>query len=158
MLQSAPTTIKAEAPAAPELDLSLEDLLQEVPVAMRFIFRAVTQESHRSLTGQVLEQAERELLPVVLDLLVAVIDSAVFAQLPQVEPAEFRPRDFSGENGLPQLFTRPEICHPDIVAIARHAAATTARGQYAQSIHLSLDGRLYRFRSDHFDILKRPGR
>lgn len=36
-------------------DLSLQYLLQEVPVAVHLIFRAVTKESHRALLRQMLE-------------------------------------------------------------------------------------------------------
>ncbi len=48
---------------------------------MRLLFRAVTKESHSSALSEMLEQAQRELLAVILDLPVVVVDGAAFAQL-----------------------------------------------------------------------------
>jgi hypothetical protein len=57
-------------------DLFFQRRLQKVPMTMLFRFGAMTQKGHGSFAGQVLEQAQGELLSVVLYSFVPPIDFA----------------------------------------------------------------------------------
>ncbi len=48
---------------------------------MHLIFSAVTKQSYRPLTREMLQQSQRELLTMVLNVVVSLIDGAAFPQL-----------------------------------------------------------------------------
>ena len=62
------------------LDLSLQNLLEEVSMAMSFLFGAMAQQRYVSARAQCLHKPEREFLPVIFDGSVASIQGVAFAQ------------------------------------------------------------------------------
>src|SRR4051812_16239281 len=98
-----------------------------MPVTMLFRFGAMTQERYGSFPGQVLEQAQGELLSVVLYSFVPPIDFAGLMQFLQISAAIVRPSNFAGKDGVAQLLAWAEVCHPDIEALPRQTPPATAR-------------------------------
>src|SRR4051794_20804675 len=113
-----------------------------MPVAMHFVFRAVTKESDCPFRGEVLEEAEGELLAMVLDVAIPLVDAAAFAQLLEVTPAILGPANCSGEEGIAQRFARAQVSHPDVVAILRQTTPASARGEDAEPVHAAFDRRM----------------
>ncbi len=105
-------------------------------MAMLLILGAMAEQRYRSALRQMLKEAQGEFLPVIPDSLIAEIDRPAFAQLLSVTVAVFRPGDLSCQEFIPKLLARPEIRHPDMVAIFRQAAAPASRGKNPQTILL----------------------
>ena len=82
-------------------DPALEDLAKHMPVALRLVLRTVAQEGDRCTLPEFLQQAEGELLAVVLDRPVPLVDRAALEQLLAVTPPEPGPVDGPRLN-LPQ--------------------------------------------------------
>ena len=116
------------------LYLSLQDSLKEVPVAMRFLFGAMTQECYGGALAQSLQKPEGEFLPMIFDGGVASVEGSGFAQLFQVTVAERAPADQTRLEFPQQLLARAEARHPDIIARHRHAASTKPGDQDAQPV------------------------
>ena len=95
-------------------------------MTMRFLFRAMTEERHRPAAREMLQKSKGELLPVVLDILVAQVDRTAFAQLQQVAAAILRPTVLPGKKCVAQFFARSEIRHPDVVTILRQTTSARA--------------------------------
>ena len=121
------------------INLPFEQRLQQVPVAMLLVFGAMAQQRHSLVLRKMLQEAQSEFLAVILDSLVAAIDRAVLAQFLAISVAEFGPRDFSRQKFIPELLARPEIGHPNIVAIFRQAAAPAARRENSQTVIARFD-------------------
>src|SRR5437016_10448831 len=113
-----------------------------MPVAMLFVLLAMAQQRHRPPAAELLDEAQRELLAVVLDRPVALIDAAAVGELLAVAAAELAPGDRARAGIVQQRFARPEIRHPHVVAARRQAATAEARRQNAQAVRARLDGRL----------------
>lgn len=62
-------------------------------MAVRFIFRAMTEERHGSAARKMLEQAKRKLLPTIFDVPVASINPPAFTQFLHITTAILRPAD-----------------------------------------------------------------
>ena len=120
-------------------DFSLQDFLEHVPVAMRFILGAMAHQSHGLALGQFLEQAQREFLAEVLNDSVALINCPAFEQFLAVAATELAPTDYAGQHGAKERLARAEVRHPDIAAGGRHPAAAKAGGQNAQAILAALN-------------------
>jgi (2Fe-2S) ferredoxin len=118
------------------LHLSVEQRFQQVPMAMLLILGAMAEQRYRLALRQMLKEAQGEFLAVILDSLIAEIDRPALAQFLTVTVAVFRPGDLSSQEFIPKLLARPEIRHPDMVAIFRQAAAPASRGQDPQTILL----------------------
>ena len=90
-----------------------------MPVTMRLVFRAMTEQRHGLIFGQVLQEPQREFLPVILDSLVAAINRPVFPQFAAITAAEFRPGDFAGLKFLSQSLARSQVGHPNVKPVRR---------------------------------------
>ena len=119
--------------------LPLEQLLQQVPVAVLLVFRAMAKQRHRLASRKMLQEAQSEFLAVILDSLVAAINRTILTQFPGISVAEFWPSNRPGQKFTPECLARPKICHPDIVAVFRQAAAPATRHENAQTILARLD-------------------
>lgn len=106
---------------------------------MLFILGAMAQQRHSVVSRKVLEKAQSKFLTMVFDSLVAAIDRAVLTQFLAVSVAEFGPRDFPRQKFIHESLARPEICHPDIVAVFGQAAAPAARRENAQTVLARFD-------------------
>jgi hypothetical protein len=117
-----------------QLDLFFQRRLQKVSVTMLLRFVAMTQERHGPFTGQVLKQAQSELLSVVLYSFVPPIDFAGLVKFLQITAAILRPANLAAKNGVTQLLAWTEVCHPDIEALPRKTPPAASRCQNAQTI------------------------
>src|SRR5262245_49877959 len=81
---------------------------QLVPVALPLVVGAMAHERDGPRSAQLLEQAERELLAVILDRAAARIDEAAHEQLAAIFAKELRPADPARQNTSKQPFTRPK--------------------------------------------------
>jgi hypothetical protein len=78
----------------PALDqLALNDLFEDMSVALPLLFRALTHEGYGAVPGQVLDQAQRKLLAMVFYSLTVQIDWAIHEQLFPIIVAELSPAD-----------------------------------------------------------------
>ena len=117
-----------------------QNLSQNVTVTVQLILVAMAHHGYRAPRGEFLEQAQRELLAVILDRRVAGVNRPTLEKLFPVFSAELTPPDFSAL-GVPQkFFARPEIGHPDVIPRYGHSSAPKSRGQNAQAILTWLDG------------------
>ena len=66
-------------------------MTQQMAMAVLLIFSAVAQQGHIALPGEPANQAEGELLPVILDGRVARVDAAAHEQLGSILPRKLRP-------------------------------------------------------------------
>jgi hypothetical protein len=78
-----------------------------MPVAVWLIFITVTHQCNGTSSPDRLEQAQSELLPVVLDQWVAPVDTSTFPQFRAVVPDEFAQANPFGATSGEQSFTRP---------------------------------------------------
>ena len=101
---------------------------------MLLLFRAMTQQSDRVGLGQLLEQAQREFLAVILDRSIFPVNRPTFEEFLAITSTEPAPADLAGLYRPQQLLARTEVRHPDIISGRGHAAPTKPRGQNAQSI------------------------
>lgn len=110
-------------------------------MALKLIFGAMTHHRHWSSGGQLVQQAKRELLAVILDRLIPLVDRSAFEQLVAIPFAEPRPSDFPGLNTAQQLFARTEIRHPDVIKSVRKATSSKAAHQDPEPVTLPVDRR-----------------
>lgn len=118
-------------------------------MAMPLFFRAMTKQGDGLLLGQVLEQPQCKLLTVILDSFVTGIDTARLEQLLCITAAVFRPRNPASEDGIPQLFARTQVRHPDIEPIRRQTPSAPSGGEDSEPV-FCLDWAMNRLRFDHF--------
>ena len=85
-------------------------------MTVRLVLIALAQERDRTALRQVLEEAQRELLAVILDRPVAAIDRATLEQFLAIAPGKLAPRDLVGLKSTQELLARAEIGHPHLVA------------------------------------------
>src|SRR5712672_3430993 len=105
-----------------------------MPMAMRLVLGAMAHERDGAGTRQRLQQPQREFLAVVPDCAVARIDAAAFQKLLLVATRELAPAHALPEDIAQQGLARPEIGHPDIVAVRRQAAATQPGRKNSQAV------------------------
>jgi hypothetical protein len=117
-------------------------------MTMLLLFRAMTKERDCLLPRQMLEEAQRKLLAVVLDSFVASIHTAGFHELREVAAAVFFPRNFSAKNRVAKLLAWTQVCHPHIEAIGRQTASSPAGRQNPQTI-ARFDFSMDRLRMEH---------
>jgi hypothetical protein len=67
---------------------------QEMPVALLLILGAVAHQRHPAPSGELLHQAQRKLLAMVLNGSAALVDRAIKEKLLSILPRELRPGDF----------------------------------------------------------------
>jgi hypothetical protein len=77
-------------------------------MAVRFVFGAVTHQRHGLSPAQLLDQPERELLPVILDGPAPRVNGTVHEQLAAVLLTKLSPGDTAGLNTTEQLLAWPE--------------------------------------------------
>ena len=121
-------------------DLSEQKPLKEVPVAMRFLFRAMAQQRHGRPFAQRLQKPEREFLAVIFDGCVASIHRVAFAQFFQVTTTELTPADRPRLEFSQQPFARAEVRHPDMISRRGHAPASKPGDQDAQPVFVRFNG------------------
>lgn len=78
-------------------------------MAAGLVLRAVAHERHRFTLRQLLEQAKREFLSVVLDRAVASVLRTALKQLLLGATPELRPSEFAGQIAAKQCFAGAEI-------------------------------------------------
>src|SRR5262245_1588321 len=120
-----------------------------MPVAMLLGLVAMAKQRHVLSSAQLLEQAQREFLAVVLDAPIALIDAAALRELLAIAAAEFAPRDRARPEIVQQRLARREIRHPHIVPARRQAASAETRRQDAQAVLASLNRRFDGLGLDH---------
>ena len=103
-------------------------------MAMLFLFRAMTQQRNRTLLRQFLEQAQGELLSVILDRAISLVHRPAFKKFLAIAASELAPADLVGQDRAQQLLAWTKIRHPDVVGGSRQTPAAKARRQDAQSI------------------------
>src|ERR1700693_5174792 len=118
-------------------------------MTLLLIFCAMAHQGHRASTSELLYQAQREFLSVVLDGSAASVYRAVKEQFLLVLLRKLRPGDFPILEGREKALTRTEIGHPNV--IARRWQPTTAKSsdEPEKAITLAIDGRPGAFRSEH---------
>jgi hypothetical protein len=121
-------------------DFPLQNLPQHVPMATGFVLGAMTHHRHRAPLAKRLQQAQRELLPEVLDGLASLVNCPALEEFLAVAAAEFAPSDFAGLDGFQKLLARTEARHPDIIAGRGQASTAKPGGQDSQSIFPRFDG------------------
>src|SRR6059058_4358257 len=97
-----------------------------MPVAMLFVLLAMAQQRHRPPAAELLAEAQRELLAVVLDRPVALI-AAALRELLAVAASELAPGDRARAGIVQQRFARREVRHPHVVPARRQAATAEPR-------------------------------
>ena len=90
----------------------------------------------------------------IFDCTVAFIERTAFKKLFAIRTAKFRPTNLPRLPLPKKLFTRPKICHPDVIAPFRQTPATKASSENAQAVFPRFDSRENRFRFDHNSPLK----
>src|ERR1041384_2156149 len=115
-------------------DLSFQDRLQDMPVAMGFVFVAMAQQSHRLALGQLLEKSQGKLLPVVLDRPISLVNRSAFEQFLAVPAAELAPTHPARKHLVQRLLARSEVRHPHVVSGCGHPATTKPGREDSQSI------------------------
>jgi hypothetical protein len=120
-----------------------------VPVAVKLILVAVTEQRHRPAFAKRLEKPQGELLAVVFDCRISLIDGSALAQLVAITAAEYGPSNFARLEFFEQGFAPTEIRHPNSVACLGQATASKARRQNSQSVFVPINRRMDAFGSDH---------
>ena len=115
-------------------DRAIEDLLEQMPMAVRLVFAAMAEHSDCLFLRQTLEQAQSELLPVVLDGWIARIHFIRLEQLGAIALAEPGPGHLALLKRAQQLLAWAEVRHPDVIAIRRQAAPAEARDEEAETV------------------------
>src|SRR5919201_2401052 len=88
-----------------------------VAVALRLIFRAVAHQRHAAAAREPLDEAQRELLSVVLDRAAPRVHRAVHEQLATILAEELRPRDAARLTVPKETLARTERRHPHVVPV-----------------------------------------
>jgi len=129
-------------------------------VAALLVLGTVAKKGHVSPLSEPLDQAQGELLAMILDGLAPLVDRAVEKKLGPVLPGELRPGDRASLHAPKDPFARAEAGHPDIVARRRHAAAAESSHQNAQAVAAAIDGRpdALRFQHESMDPYVDPAR
>src|SRR5262245_3331616 len=120
-----------------------------MPMAMLLGLVAMAKQCHLLSSAQLLEQAQREFLAVVLDAPVALVDAAALRELLAIAAAELAPRDRARPEIVQQRLARGEIRHPHVVSARRQTAPAEARRQDAQAVPASLNRRFDGLGLDH---------
>jgi hypothetical protein len=124
----------------PELHTPAQNqFLEQMSVTLCLIFSAVAHERYMTRTGQRLEQAQCELLTMVLDAATARIDRPIQEELRPVATREPGPRYSAGQVRLEQSLAGPQRRHPDVIACGRHTAATETSRKNPETIGLAID-------------------
>ena len=126
-------------------------LLQFVSMAAALIFRAVAQERDSTLSRELLDQAERELLTMILDGGAPRVNRAVHEQFAPVLTEKPGPRDAAGLDVPQETFAWSQRRHPHVVAARWHPAPAEPRGENPDSIALAIDGARNGLRPQHRD-------
>src|SRR6188768_3698990 len=102
--------------------------------------------------GERLDEAQGELLPVVLDGAAFRVDGARRSQLADVFASEGGPGDLSVEVALEQRLGRAQGVDPGVVAIRGKAPAAETSGEDAKAVLFRIDGALDAFDAEHGEI------
>src|SRR5262245_27560968 len=121
-------------------------------VTLLLVFGAVTHERNVPFAGKLLDEAQRELLAVVLDRPALTVDRAVEKQFPPVGPSECGPRDLSGQKVPQQTLARSQARNPHVVARRGHPASAETRDEKAQAVLPAVYGRPDGFGREHWQI------
>ena len=107
-------------------DFSVEDSLQDVSMTMRLIFVAMAHEGNCLAPAKVLQEPERKLLTLVLNVWITLIDRASFEELFFVASLELRPTDLLGASKREKLLAWAKVSHPDMVSVLRQPTSANS--------------------------------
>ena len=108
-------------------------------MALWLLFPAMAHQRDVPCRGEPFDQAERELLPMVLDGPAASIHGPVHEQLSAVLQKESRPADPTSLPTSQKSLARTKRGHPDIVSARRQATPAKPRGEDAKSVPTRVD-------------------
>src|SRR5882672_6213688 len=122
---------------------------QDMPVAPPLVLGAVAQKRHVLALREPLDQAQRELLAMILDGTAPLVDRAVEKKLGPVLLRERLPRDRAFLQRPKGPLARAEAGHPDVVARCGDASAAESGHENAQAVTAAIDGRANALRFQH---------
>ena len=120
-----------------------------MPVTMRLFFRAMAEQRHGLIFGEMLQEPQREFLPVILDSLVPAINRPAFPQFAAITAAEFRPGNFGGLKFFSQSLARSQVGHPNVKPVRRQTPPAPTRRENPQAVFPRFDLRVNAFGFEH---------
>src|SRR5438067_12836687 len=120
-----------------------------MPVTMRLVFGAMAEQRHGLSLGQMLQEPQREFLPVILDAFVAAINRPAFPQFAAITAAEFRPGDLAGQKFLSQSLARSQVGHPNVKPVRRQTPPAPTGRENPQAVFPRFDLCINAFSFEH---------
>jgi hypothetical protein len=129
-----------------------------MPVTMPVVLRAMAHHSYGHSFPECLQKAQRKLLPMIPDRRIPPVNRSGLQQFLAITTPKVAPADPARLKISQQLFTRTQICHPDVVARGRQTPATETADKNPQSVSSRINWRKDRFRLNHSSPLKARSR
>jgi len=108
-------------------------------MAARFVLSAVAEQRHVAPAPKGLEEPQRELLTVVLDPLVASVDTARLLKFSAIATGELAPQYLTGPEVLQKALARAEVSDPRVTTRLSQAAPMESSDKDAETVLAAVD-------------------